>query len=251
MFYIVIFYLYFFFILSIKISVIIPIYNSANYLSDCLNSILNQTFKDIEIICINDGSTDNSENILREFIKKDKRIIIINQENKGAGSARNKGIEISKGEYISFIDADDMFHFKTLEIAYENIIKNYSDIVQFGYINNFNNKIDTKINHKIDSYKITNFEMTMSWCCVTWKRLWKASIIKKYNITFGTIKSGQDNVFNAKIFPFLDKIKIIDLKLVYHRNVRGSLSSHVKNKSLNLYNSIPSIINTWKINNII
>ena len=207
--------------------------------------------KDIEIICINDGSTDNTENIIKEYKKKDKRIILLNQKNKGAGLARNKGIEISKGEYISFIDSDDIFHFKTLEIAYENILKYNSDVIRFDYINNFTNKKIININQKIDTYTITNFSMTMGWCCVTWNKLWKASIIKKNYITFESIKSGEDNVFNAKIFPFLKKIIILNVKLVYHRQVPGSLSSYKTNKSYNLYNSIPSIINTWKNKNII
>ena len=104
-------------ILSVKISVIIPIYNSEKYLSECLESIINQTFKDIEIICINDGSKDKSEQIIKQYAEKDKRIILLNQKNEGAGPARDKGVKISKGEYLSFIDSDDFFHFRTLEIA--------------------------------------------------------------------------------------------------------------------------------------
>ena len=107
---------------SIKISVIIPINNAEKYLSECLESVINQSFQDIEIICINDGSTDKSEQIIKEYTLKDKRILLYNQKKLGAGPARDKGIEISKGEYISFIDSDDLFHNKTLEIAYYNLI---------------------------------------------------------------------------------------------------------------------------------
>ena len=238
-----------FFFKSIKISVIIPIFNAEKYISDCLESIINQTLKDIEIILINDGSNDKTEQIIKEFAKKDKRIIILKQKNKGAGAARNKGIQISKGEYISFIDSDDMFHYKTLEISYENLIKFNSDIVLF-YGKKFKHKKDIIINEKIESFKIKNFTMK-KWCCVTWNRVWRASIIKNNNITFGIIKSGEDNIFNAKIFPFLNNITILDVKLVYHRLHKGSLSSYIENKTLNLYNSIPSIIKTWKNNNII
>ena len=245
-----IFLINFYYVLSVNISVIIPIYNSEKYLSECLESIINQTFKDIEIICVNDGSKDKSEQIIKKYAKKDKRIILINQKNKGAGPSRDKGIEISKGEYISFIDSDDFFHFRTLEIAYNNIKKYNSDVVRFQYYQ-FKNKKKLKINEKIESYNIKNFSMSMGWCCVVWNRLWKASIIKKYKIGFGKLKSGQDNVFNAKIFPFLNNIILLDVKLVYHRNVKKSLSSNYKNKSLFLYKSIPEIINTWKMNNII
>ena len=250
------FYIFYIFIIifnkisSIKISVIIPIYNAEKYLSDCLSSIVNQSFKDIEIICINDGSIDKSEKIINEFAQKDKRIILFNQKNKGAGPARDKGVELSKGEYLSFIDSDDIFHYRTLEIAYNNIIKYNSEVVLFQYYQ-FENIKNITINENIDSYKIKNFSMSMSWCCVVWSRVWKASIIKKNNISFGTLKSGQDNVFNAKIFPFIKNITILDVKLVYHRIVHKSLSSNYQNKSMYLYNAIPEIINTWKINNIL
>ena len=240
----------FFEALSVKISVIIPIYNSEKYLSDCLESIINQTFKDIEIICINDGSKDKSEQIIKQYAEKDKRIILLNQKNEGAGPARDKGVEISKGEYLSFIDSDDFFHFRTLEIAYNNIKKFNSDVLRFQYFE-FKNKNKLKINEKIESYNIKNFSMTMGWCCVVWNRIWKASIIKKNNISFGKLKSGQDNVFNAKIFPFLKNIILLDVKLAYHRNVYKSLSFNYKKKSMYLYKSIPEIINTWKMNNVI
>ena len=91
-----------------NISIIIPVFNNAKYLPFCLNSIIYQSLKNIEILCINDGSTDESLKILKEFQKIDNRIIIINQHNKGAALCRNKGIKKSKGKYIAFIDSDDI-----------------------------------------------------------------------------------------------------------------------------------------------
>ena len=92
----------------IKVSVIIPVYNVEPYLKEALDSVINQTLREIEIICIDDCSTDNSYNILEEYAKKDNRIIIIkNEENLGVGISRNKGIRLSKGEYIGFVDGDD------------------------------------------------------------------------------------------------------------------------------------------------
>ena len=242
--------LYFSYIFPVKISVIIPVYNAEKYLSKCLESIINQTFKDIEIICINDGSYDKSEKIINKYAQKDKRIILFNQKNKGAGLARQKGIELSNGEYLSFIDSDDLFHYRTLEIAYENIKKYNSEVVWFQFAN-FHRKKKVKMNENIDSYEVKNFSMSMCWCCVVWNRVWKASIIKKNNIMFGKIISGQDNVFNAIIFPFLKNITILNVTLVYHRNVKNSLCSHDQNKSMNLFNSIPKIIDSWKRNDIL
>lgn len=93
-----------------KISIIIPVYNAEKYLYDCLDSLINQTLKNTEIICIDDGSTDNSYEILCEYAAKDNRFIILQQENKGAGAARNKGMEIAKGEFLAFLDADDFLN---------------------------------------------------------------------------------------------------------------------------------------------
>ncbi len=91
-----------------KISAIIPVYNSQQYLKNCLDSILNQDLQELELICVNDGSSDNSLNILNDYAKKDSRIKILNQQNQGQGAARNKGIKAAKGEYLIFVDSDDM-----------------------------------------------------------------------------------------------------------------------------------------------
>ena len=113
----------------VKISIIMPIYNAEIYLEESVNSILNQNFEDFELICIDDGSTDNSLAILNEISKKDSRLRVISQKNLGAGAARNKGIKESLGEYICFIDSDDYVIPEYLEIAYDNITSNNSDIV--------------------------------------------------------------------------------------------------------------------------
>ena len=100
------------------VSVIIPVYKAEKYLRQCLDSICGQTLKDIEIICVDDGSTDSSPEILKEYREKDERVIVVRQENAGAGAARNKGLDISKGKYLSFLDADDFFEPDMLEEAF-------------------------------------------------------------------------------------------------------------------------------------
>ena len=104
------------------ISIIIPVYNSEKYLAATLSSVQNQTLQDFEVICVNDGSTDNSLNILENFTKKDNRFKIFTQENAGGSASRNKGLELSKGKYIAFLDNDDIYHPQYLEILYHNII---------------------------------------------------------------------------------------------------------------------------------
>ena len=107
------------------ISVIVPIYNSEKYLPFCLQSIINQSLKNIEIICIDDGSNDESINIIKNYIKIDKRIILISQKNRGSGIARNIGIKKSKGKYLAFIDSDDLYpNNYSLEIIYNKCIQN-------------------------------------------------------------------------------------------------------------------------------
>ena len=117
-----------------KVSIIIPVYNTEKFLKRCLDSIINQTFKDIEIVCVNDGSKDNSLNILKEYHQKDNRILIINQENSGVSAARNAGVIKSSGEYIMFVDSDDWIELDTVESVYYIIEKSNVDVVKFNCI---------------------------------------------------------------------------------------------------------------------
>lgn len=107
-----------------KVSVIIPVYNSEKYLEKCLNSLIKQTLEDIEIVCINDGSTDNSLEILNAYAKKDRRIKVLSQKNLKQGAARNNGLKIAQGEFISFVDSDDWVDFDYLEKLYNAAIDN-------------------------------------------------------------------------------------------------------------------------------
>lgn len=111
-----------------KVSIIIPVYNVEKYITECLESVIKQTYQHLEIICINDGSTDKSQKILNQFAASDKRIIIINQENQGQGVARNVGLQRATGKYISFVDADDFIHPQFIEILINLIIKTGSDV---------------------------------------------------------------------------------------------------------------------------
>ena len=114
-----------------KISIIVPVYNVEKYLKECLDSLINQTLEDIEIICINDGSTDNSLAILEEYQKKDSRIKVFSQKNQGVSAARNLGIEKATGEYLTFLDSDDRLELNTCEILYKETIAKNSDFLFF------------------------------------------------------------------------------------------------------------------------
>ena len=134
------------------ISVIVPIYNMENYLEKCLDNLINQTLKEIEIICINDGSVDNSLKILKNFANKDNRIIILNQKNQGQGIARNNGIKIARGEYIGFCDPDDWIELNMFENMYNKAIQNQADIVECDFISHYEHRNKIKRNKLIRKF---------------------------------------------------------------------------------------------------
>ena len=123
-----------------KISIVVPVYNVEKYLSKCLESLISQTLADIEIICINDGSTDKSLEILENYASKDNRVKIINQENQGVSTARNNGLACANGEYVTFVDSDDWLESNSCEELYNKAIQTNSDIVLFSHYDVFPNK---------------------------------------------------------------------------------------------------------------
>ena len=135
--------------MNTNISIIVPIYNTGEYLRECINSILNQSLKNIEVICINDGSKDNSAEIIKGFKKKDSRIKYIEQPNQGLSAARNKGISESQSEYIMFIDSDDYISKNCIRLSFETAEKNGADIVLF---NSTREKLDEAIDLTINFF---------------------------------------------------------------------------------------------------
>ena len=131
-----------------KVSIIVPVYNVEKYLKRCLESLVNQTLKDIEIICVNDGSTDGSLAILNEYVRNDDRIVVINQENSGQSVARNRGIDVAKGEYIGFVDSDDWVCEDYFERLHNSAIQNNAEIAVGGIIRL----------HKFNGRKFLNFD---------------------------------------------------------------------------------------------
>ncbi len=137
-----------------KISVILPIYNTSKYLRQCLDSIVNQTLKDIEIICIDDGSTDNSLDIVKEYTAKDPRVKFLTQPNQGQGVARNKGIDLAEGEYIGFVDTDDWIELNMYQKMYTTAIENNCDLVFCNYERFYEKSKKRAIANKFSEYGI-------------------------------------------------------------------------------------------------
>lgn len=146
------------------ISIIVPVYNVELYLEECLSSIINQTYSNLEIIVVNDGSTDGSSKILEEFADNDKRICVIEEHHVGASMARNKGIYLAKGEYIYFVDSDDFIEKNTIEIFYNTCVIKESDIVIGNVLNYFQDGRRVRFFHR--SEKLNNITLTGKQCFV-------------------------------------------------------------------------------------
>jgi len=187
-----------------KISVIIPVYNTEKYIRQCLDSVVNQTLTDIEIICVNDGSTDGSAQILEEYASKDSRIKIIQQKNQGAGETRNKGIKIAQGEYIAFIDSDDFLeedHF--YEELYNSAKSENADVAKGNYKDYPSNYIPNFINEEIKKDK-------NCFCSTYCSAIIKKNLIDKHRIKFSNLKDMEDPVFAFEIALKANKVIILD-----------------------------------------
>lgn len=212
-----------------KISVIIPVYNVENYLKKCLDSITNQTLEDMEIICIDDGSTDSSPDILKEYSKKDKRIKIITKENEGQATARNLGIKEAKGEYIAFIDSDDFIEPEMLEKLYTKAKDNNLDIAMCKIATYDNQTKEIKDNvwyymlgvfrdfeMDIFSHKDTK-EFTCNISVTPYNKIYKTSLLKENSILFPEGLIFEDEKFFFDTYLRAKRVSIVDEFLYYYR----------------------------------
>lgn len=234
-----------------KVSIIIPVYNGENYLDECLESAENQTLEDIEIICVNDGSKDNSLEILKKHQEKDNRIKIIDQENEGVSSARNHGIDASTGEFLAFLDCDDYVNKETYETSYNFIKQNNCDILCFG-LSNFNDDGNKPFRIDFCPKKTTIFE---DWKKAKRKResiyacnkLYRRSLIKDNNITFNpNVKIAEDECFNLCIYPYAKKIIHIPYTFYNYRvNINSAMCTSTVKKIVSNYKKMWSYVNQF------
>ncbi|MCM3650421.1 glycosyltransferase family 2 protein [Metabacillus litoralis] len=221
-----------------KVSVIVPVYNCENYISACIESILNQTYSKIEIIIVNDGSIDKSEQIIMEYIEKDNRIIYLYQENNGPSEARNKGILTSTGDYLVFIDSDDTVDKQYIELLLKETIRLDADLVCCGYKDyskyGIKNHTDFNINENVSLH--TFMEMVCKGTGgVLWGKVFKSEIIVKNNLKMDkNIFMSEDLVFvlqyvsHCKVFAAIQKYLYN-----YNRLNQGSISSNISINYIN------------------
>lgn len=219
------------------VSVIIPVYNSERYLKQCLDSIVNQTWYDLQIICVDDGSSDHSWKILNEYSEKDKRLLIIRKENEGVSKARNLALEHANGEYIAFVDSDDWIDLDTIECSVKAMKKYNADVVLWSYIREIGNISlkkeifsqdivfeESAVRDKLYRRMIGLYKEELSQpenmdaICPVWMKLYRRSIINDNKIQFYDIReigTYEDGLFNLNYFSYAKKAVFIE-KYFYH-----------------------------------
>lgn len=252
-----------------KVSIIVPVYNVEKYLRRCMDSIINQTLEEIEIIAVNDGSTDSSLSVLQEYENKDKRVKIINHMNLGVSYSRNIGIDVSTGKYILFVDSDDWISKDMCEEMYNKALENKSDIIMCSYVREFDSHSKEK-NFGLDKEKVyekediellnrrligpigdelTNGEGLDSLGTI-WAKLYKSDLIKNDNHRFIDLKeigSAEDTLFNIVIFKNARKITFLN-KSYYHywkgnsNSITGGYNPNLRNQWNNLFYYIREFI---------
>ena len=217
---------------SVKISVIVPVYNAADFVEECLTSIRNNTFKDIEIICVNDGSTDNSLEILNSLKEQDSRIIVIDKPNGGPSDSRNAGLKAARGEYISFVDSDDFIHSKMFEFLYTKLKKNDLDQLYFTASSLFDDdSIYSKFSNFENLYKrradysgiVTGREMFVKMVNnsefrpTPWMFISRRELFEKNNIKFEKGLIHEDNLFVIMCLSYAKRVEYVNAILYFRR----------------------------------
>ncbi len=209
-----------------KLSLIMPVYNAAKFLKRSVDSVLNQTFDDLELILVNDGSTDDSLSICREYEKKDKRVTVIDQKNAGAGPARNRGIEAATGEYLAFPDSDDWLDLNCYEICLKKIEECDADLLVFGvrtYVHGTSEEEVTETRE--ETVSPVSFH-TKEECRANWvslhkscnmnspcNKIYKRSILAENDLRFPDLRRMQDGVFNMYYYDKISSIVVIEENL--------------------------------------
>lgn len=250
------------------ISIIVPVYNVEKYLKKCLDSLVNQTYSNIEIICVNDGSKDHSLSILKEYEKRDPRIKVIDKENGGLSDARNVGLKHVNGDYLMFVDSDDWIEKTTCEKTVSAIEKYHTDVVMWSYVREFGEKSLPKqiFDHNIyfdkkNTYRkiyrrffgLYGSELThpenADAIVTVWGKLYKSDLILTNQIQFVDTKeiaTCEDALFNIDVFHYVNSCFFLNYNLYHYRKDPVSFTSSYRNdlrqKWLCLYKRMETII---------
>jgi len=214
-----------------KISIIVPIYNVEEYLEKCIKSILNQSFKEFELILVDDGSPDKCGEICDNYLNLDNRVKVIHKENGGLSSARNAGLKIANGEYVAFVDSDDWIEDIMYEKLYNIIQKNNADIAQCKYLKAFDENIQSTLDNNVNIEIIRNFDALNNLyneryieTVVTWNKLYKRSLFN--GIEFPNGKINEDEFTTHKLLYKANKIILYDKEMYYYRQTPNSIMNN-------------------------
>lgn len=232
----------------VKVSVVIPVYNAEKHIGKTIDSLLNQTFKDIEFIFVNDDSKDKSLEILKEYEKKDNRVIVVDQENSGPGGARNTGILKAKGEYIGFLDSDDTQDSRMYELLYNKAIQNNFDMVMCNTVTIYPDKnVNVGAGISGDCYTDDDIKKCMIFSyAVVWNKLIKSDIVKQ-NL-FSKNLWYEDVEFLFKLYPKIKKVGYVDEYLCNYIQTNNSITYTFNNKIYDLHTVMNNIVNYYKDN---
>ena len=229
------------------VSIVVPIYNIEDYLTICLDSIIKQTYKNIEILLIDDGSTDSSGNISDDYQKNDKRIIVKHNTNHGVSYSRNYGINLSKGSYLLFIDPDDYIDLDYVETLLKSFITENYDLVVCNIYNIFPNSIEiNSINENLLSQNYyDDFYLLNGLRVSVFNKLFKSEIIKTFNIRFlENLSYAEDSLFNYEYAKYVRKYKYINRAMYYYCHIRNNSLS--KKKGTDTFNNAIFLLKTEK-----
>lgn len=235
----------------IKVSIIIPIYNVEKYLRRCLDSIINQTLKDIECLLINDGSPDQSQKIIDEYVSKYPHLFkSYIKENGGLSDARNFGLNYVTGEYIAFVDSDDWIEPTMYEKMYETAINQSADLVVCDFLMEWEL---TGVSNYIQGLRCDSNDASKNFLISppsAWNKLYKAELFLKTNIRYPIGLWYEDLATTAKLIPFCENISYVDEAFVHYIQREGSIMSTINEKMLDIYKAIESIEEYYKKNEI-
>lgn len=229
-----------------KVSLIIPVYNVENYIEKCLNSVVNQTLKDMEVIIVNDGSKDLSKQKIEKYLEKYPWIKYLEKENGGLSDARNYGLHYATGKYIAFLDSDDYVENTMYEEMYNLAERENADMVECDFIWEYPNKIRKDVGVIYNSKK----EMIEKARVVAWNKLIKRDVLKRTQIEFPVGLRYEDVEFFYKLVPYLNKVSFVKKCFIHYIQRENSIANTQNIRNKEIFTVLENVITYYKENDL-
>ena len=229
-----------------KVSVIVPVYNVERYIAKCLNSLVNQTLKDIEIIIVNDGSTDSSKYVIEQYKEKYDNIKYYEKENGGLSDARNYGLQFATGKYIAFLDSDDYVDTNLYKKMYEKAKEEDSDMVECNFYWVYEKRNKRDIGQKYKGKK----QMFEKARVVAWNKLYKKEILDNAKVEFPKGLRYEDVEFFYKLIPYIERVSFVKEPLIYYVQRKKSIINTQNEKTKDIFTVLENVIEYYKENNL-